>query len=338
LRGRRRRRGLTRSFDDAGSFGSALLGGRFDCLPVRDEAFAATLRVLRVGDMLVQQATTSAHLARGGIAPGIAVLLLNLQVPRRLARVNGAEVGTAQAILALGGAELTSHSPARLDWAALALPLSLLEELAELAPPRLRVQGAVSLLALRPDCAARLAGALSGSRQVLEDLPMLLDSPASATSLALSLREDVAAALTADVEFKPRPRAVGQALRILAGAEAFMEAHIDRPAYTEDLCAALGVSARRLHDAFRAAVGMSPHGYLKTRRLMLAHRALLRRQGGPHLVKSVALAHGFWHLGRFAHDYKALFGRLPSETLSLRNARREDLSPPRHAGRVTGPG
>jgi len=324
LRGRRRRRGLTRSFDDAGSFGSALLGGRFDCLPVRDEAFAATLRVLRVGDMLVQQATTSAPLARGGIAPGIAVLLLNLQVPRRLARVNGAE--------------LTSHSPARLDWAALALPLSLLEELAELAPPRLRVQGAVSLLALRPDCAARLAGALSGSRQVLEDLPMLLDSPASATSLALSLREDVAAALTADVEFKPRPRAVGQALRILAGAEAFMEAHIDRPAYTEDLCAALGVSARRLHDAFRAAVGMSPHGYLKTRRLMLAHRALLRRQGGPHLVKSVALAHGFWHLGRFAHDDKALFGRLPSETLSLRNARREDLSPPRHAGRVTGPG
>jgi AraC family ethanolamine operon transcriptional activator len=92
--------------------------------------------------------------------------------------------------------------------------------------------------------------------------------------------------------------------------------------YTEDLCAALGVSARRLHDAFRAVLGMSPHAYLKSRRLLLAHRALLGRMDRPDLVKSVALAHGFWHLGHFARDYRALFGRLPSETLAMRTARR----------------
>jgi len=314
--------GLTRSFDDSDSFGSALLGGQFDCFPMREETFAATLRVLRVADMVVQQATTSAHVARGGVAPGIAVLMMNLHAPRRPARVNGAEVGAAEAILALGGAEITSHNPRRLDWAALALPLPLLEELAELAPPQLRVRGAVSLLALRPDRAARLAGALDASRQLAADLPMLLDRVDCATSLAMSLREEVAAALTADAEFRPRPRAVGQALRLVAAAEAFMEAEVCRPLYTEDLCAALGVSARRLHDAFRATVGMSPHTYLKSRRLMLVHRALLGRQDTPELVKSVAFGHGFWHLGHFAHDYRALFGRLPSETLALRDARR----------------
>jgi hypothetical protein len=36
--------------------------------------------------------------------------------------VNGAEVGATEAILAIGGAEITSHSPRRLDWAALMLP------------------------------------------------------------------------------------------------------------------------------------------------------------------------------------------------------------------------
>jgi hypothetical protein len=33
-------------------------------------------------------------------------------------------------------------------------------------------------------------------------------------------------------------------------------------------------------------------------------------------VKSAALDHGFWHLGRFAHEYRNLFGERPSETLS----------------------
>ncbi|MBR0670545.1 AraC family transcriptional regulator [Neoroseomonas soli] len=310
--------GLTRRFNEAGAFASALLGGQFDCLPVRQQPFAATLRVLRVGEMVVQQATTAAHVTRGGIAPGIAVLMMNLEAPQRPARVNGAEVGTAEAILALGGAEITSNNPRCLDWAALALPLPQLEELAELAPPQMRVRGTVSLLALLPERAARLAGSLSASRQLADDPSVLLDSPDAAGSLAMSLREEVAAALTAEAEFRPRPRAVGQALRIVAAAEAFMEAQVERPVYTEELCTALGVSARRLHDAFRAALGMSPHAYLKSRRLMLVHRALLGQLDTPDLVKSVALAHGFWHLGHFARDYRALFGRLPSETLARR--------------------
>lgn len=311
---------LTRSFADSGDFASALLGGDFECMPERGEPFSATLRLLRVGDMVVQQATTSAHRTRGGIVPGIAVLMVNLQVAERPARINGMQVGTADAILLGGGAELTGYNPRRLDWAAIALPLSLLEELEELAPLPLRVRGESSLLALRPDLVARLAGALSAAGRLAEDLPTMVDTPGCASNLAMALREEVAAALTAEAEIRPRPRAVGQALRIVAAAEAFMDTDLSRPVYTEQLCAALGVSARRLHDAFHAALGISPHAYLKSRRLMLVHRALLSRHDGPDLVKSVALGHGFWHLGHFARDYRELFGELPSETLATRNA------------------
>jgi hypothetical protein len=37
-------------------------------------------------------------------------------------------------------------------------------------------------------------------------------------------------------------------------------------------------------------------------------------------VKSIALSHGFWHLGQFAHDYRATFGEAPSETLARGDA------------------
>jgi AraC-like DNA-binding protein len=42
----------------------------------------------------------------------------------------------------------------------------------------------------------------------------------------------------------------------------------------------LGASARRLHDVFRAALGMSLHTSLTSRCLLLARRAL-RRPGRP---------------------------------------------------------
>jgi hypothetical protein len=61
----------------------------------------------------------------------------------------------------LGGAEVTGHNPQRLQWSALALPLPLLEELAEVAAPRLRTKGELSVLMLPPDRSARLAGTVA---------------------------------------------------------------------------------------------------------------------------------------------------------------------------------
>lgn len=305
---------LAHHFTEPDLFGSALLGGEFEYLPVHEEPFAATLRVLQVGGMVVQQADTSGHIVRGGINSGMAVLMLYQQVASHPARVNGTEVAAAEVVLAAGGAEITGFNPQALSWGALALPLPLLEELAEVAPPKLRVQGALSVLAIQPERAARLAAVVAAAGRMAEGLPGGLSSPECAPSLAMALREEVAEALTAQAGIRSRPRAVKQALDLVRAAEDFMHARLARPVYTEELCAALGVSARRLHDAFRAALGMSPHAYLKSRRLLLARRALLGRSEGPDLVKSVALDHGFWHLGHFARDYRALFGELPSET------------------------
>jgi AraC family ethanolamine operon transcriptional activator len=73
------------------------------------------------------------------------------------------------------------------------------------------------------------------------------------------------------------------------------------------------VGERTLEIVFRESYGLTPVRYLKLRRLEGTRRALTRTEHGN--VTDVALEFGFWHLGHFAADYKALFGEAPSQTL-----------------------
>jgi AraC family ethanolamine operon transcriptional activator len=104
-------------------------------------------------------------------------------------------------------------------------------------------------------------------------------------------------------------------VQVVRLADDYMAARIGQPLYSEEVCAALGIPMRTLHDAFVAVHGMSMHRYLRIRRLNLARQALRADPGGgPTQVKAAALRFGFWHFGRFAQAYRALFGELPSET------------------------
>ena len=91
--------------------------------------------------------------------------------------------------------------------------------------------------------------------------------------------------------------------------------HAHAPVYVLDLCAATGVSERTLRDAFLKQCGMGPMRYLKLRRLHQVRRSLYGVAPGATSVKAAALENGFWDLGRFAVDYRAMFGESPSETL-----------------------
>ena len=83
------------------------------------------------------------------------------------------------------------------------------------------------------------------------------------------------------------------------------------------LCLDLGVSRRTLQSGFQHLLGTSPLAYLKAVRLHQARRAL-KRVGS---VTEAATGCGFWHFGHFAHDYQALFGEKPSETLRRHRGR-----------------
>jgi transcriptional regulator GlxA family with amidase domain len=92
----------------------------------------------------------------------------------------------------------------------------------------------------------------------------------------------------------------------------YIDDHPERETTTADLSAMAGISARALQAGFQEVVGMAPTAYLRGVRLDRVHLELA--SGAPGSVTDVAARWGFFHPGRFAHQYRERFGVLPSET------------------------
>ena len=112
--------------------------------------------------------------------------------------------------------------------------------------------------------------------------------------------------------------------QVVERAEAFLSATIGEPVSIPQLSRVVGVSDRTLRNAFRALRGMSPKRCAVRARLAEARRALSVAGGTRGAVTSIATECGFFELGRFASNYKALFGESPSAT--LRGHREPDTS------------
>lgn len=92
-----------------------------------------------------------------------------------------------------------------------------------------------------------------------------------------------------------------------------VQAHPERDLTLAELAHAAGTTARALQRGFKEVVGMSPTAYVRAVRLDRVHAELLAEPGAS--VTDVAMRWGFFHLGRFAQQYRERFGVLPSETL-----------------------
>ncbi len=310
--------GFSHTFEDPDAFSTSLMGGSFEYLPLPDQPFRARLDVLALGDLVLQIGDQGAHTARGAVQSGLSILILTL--PTRLARVrmNGQPTSPSLGYLSPGGREFHAHSESEVAWGALAVPEAMLAQAAEMAPESIRLARMAGVLNMPEGPQRRLAGAVAAAAQMAAEQPEALSQPGCAEGLVHSMQELLAETLNAESRLLPMTRATREAYRVVRDAEAFLEAHLGQPIFRQQLCQALGVSLRKLHDGFMATTGMSPLAYLKTRRLLLARRALRQSGGDAALVKAVALAHGFWHFGHFAQDYRAQFGESPSETRARR--------------------
>lgn len=97
--------------------------------------------------------------------------------------------------------------------------------------------------------------------------------------------------------------------------EEWLDAHYADAVSTDDLAEVAGVSVRSLQAAFRQARECTPMQALHRRRLAAARDALCSPAPGT-TVTGVAMDCGFFHLGRFARDYRKAFGESPSATLA----------------------
>lgn len=78
----------------------------------------------------------------------------------------------------------------------------------------------------------------------------------------------------------------------------------------------VGASPRTIQYAFRRLRGESPMRAQRRERMRRARQDLRAASAQDDQVRTIALRHGFTHLGRFSAEYEREFGELPSRTLA----------------------
>jgi len=105
-------------------------------------------------------------------------------------------------------------------------------------------------------------------------------------------------------------------LAIVRAAEQVFSPSFSGQPSLEEMYVAAGVGRTRLWRAFTSIYGISPAQYVIAWRLNRAREALLNQESPPRSVKDISLSLGFPNSGRFAKLYEAIFGELPSKTLT----------------------
>jgi AraC family ethanolamine operon transcriptional activator len=138
-------------------------------------------------------------------------------------------------------------------------------------------------------------------------------APASAADfLGHTIVEAFVTSLLAALPPDPSKAAL-PSVRLVQEVEDYTAHMGERAVHLSEICAKLGVSRRTLHRAFADTLDVGPATYLRSRRLLAAHRALQRADEAKATIADIAFQHGFAEPGRFAHYYKSMFGRPPSE-------------------------
>jgi AraC-like DNA-binding protein len=126
-------------------------------------------------------------------------------------------------------------------------------------------------------------------------------------SLLVSCQHNYREELAAPADSR-RPRAIREALAAIEGDPTGLRT-------VSQIAKVSGLSVRALEEGFQRHVGVSPMRHLRRTRLARAHAALLAADAEQTTATAVAHAWGFLNYGRFAAEYRKLYGRSPSEAL-----------------------
>ena len=103
--------------------------------------------------------------------------------------------------------------------------------------------------------------------------------------------------------------------RITRAAKEYLCAHEHQPVRLSDLARYVGVSERSLQRAFQEVFDVPAGVYLRRWRLSQARQMLAEPIGVDMTVADAGLRYGLWELGRFAAQYRQMFGEYPAQTL-----------------------
>jgi AraC family ethanolamine operon transcriptional activator len=200
------------------------------------------------------------------------------------------------------------------DWCSVFIPWHL-AGVGETRPAAAQVQSC-RVVDIETQQIFRLRWVLSRLARAIETEPRVLTEPLAAGSIRQDLLAVCRFALVQPPcdEMFGRPRLSRQDL--LQTVRALIDEHLDDGLTIEDLTSVADVSERTLRSVFLEYFGLPPMQYLLARRLHRVRNALQAGAPAVTTVTAVAAKFGFWHFGRFAGQYRRLFGESPSATLS----------------------
>lgn len=218
------------------------------------------------------------------------------------------------------GSVLDAYTPQGYANATLTVPTTVFESAVERMFPEMPVAvlkhgGGMRIDA--PDC-ARLCGLLKPVMEGIDDPRRPLAGEIERSRLEGDLLDAFMLALRGGCEslIQPPGLRIAKKLSRLKQARDFIADHLHEPLPLATLCAELGMSRRGVEMLFKESLGIGPNAFLRHQRLHGARRTLRAAPREAGVVKQAALAWGFWHMGHFAREYRALFGESPSATLA----------------------
>ena len=282
-------------------------------LPQRGRAFWS-IGDLALGRLGVQHGHEGSGIICEGASRGGGCLLAGpLRDPEALTW-NGEPFDEGALVIVPARAEFCVSATRGHDWFSLFVPTDLVATcavFAETDPP----EDDCRLIHLPAEQLARMRELIRRLAALAHLNPGLVTAEATA-ALEADFLAVVRQALAAGARRPPSlpGRPVLPRRRIVRQALGWLEAQ-PGPAPIEDLAGAAGVSERTLRTAFHDCFGVGPLRFLKLRQLHQVRRALRSANPEGTTVTEVASRFGVWEFGRFARDYRLLFGEVPSATL-----------------------
>ncbi|MGA9865241.1 MAG: helix-turn-helix domain-containing protein [Acetobacteraceae bacterium] len=208
--------------------------------------------------------------------------------------------------------------PAGSRWEAMSLPIEMITRAFSVMMGGDPPSPNTSTVRTTPSAMARLRRLRDAADRLAEDAPEVAANAEAARGLEIMLTEAMIDCLAGSGVRDDRA-AVRRHETIMRRLRTMLQETDEEGIFLPDLCASMGVSARTLRACCHEYLGMGPQRFLMLRRMHRTRRALQNAHPAA-TVTEIAMSFGFWELGRFAIEYRRLFGESPSVT--LRRARR----------------
>jgi AraC family ethanolamine operon transcriptional activator len=275
--------------------------------------FLGSMQIVSLGDILLYRDCWSQRTIATGALPGGYFMLGSGARPSSGIDWCGSNVEGHLLALAPPEAEVDFIMPSNSPYLALLLPVHYLNLFFDGSRDKKSYMSGLHHFQCNPRLGDRLLARLNRIIDACQANPELQIDPEKQRAAKICVLDDLAEAGFGYAQGQ-RPIRLSARRQTLKRALEYGES-VQEKISVPEFAARLAVSQRSLELAFREFLGVTPRQYLNYRRMHGVHSELRHRPPGARCVTEVANAWGFSELGRFAGEYRHLFGELPGATL-----------------------